>query len=96
VLKKLATKCRQLAKKFRQPGESAAGGSKGEVKMKLTFSNKYKGKALATFCTRVTFDDAYRRADGETEEERKEMAYRILAALADVETCFEEAGISPW
>jgi hypothetical protein len=63
--------------------------------MKLTFINKRSVEALAVFCKRVTFDDAYHRADGETEEERKEMAYRILAALADVEACLEEAGISP-
>jgi hypothetical protein len=63
--------------------------------MKLTFRNKYVIEALAVFCRRVTFDDAYRRSDGETEEDRKAMAYRILAALADVETCLGEAGFSP-
>jgi hypothetical protein len=63
--------------------------------MKLTFSNEYNAKALAVFCKRVIFEDAYRRADGETEEERKAMAYRILAALSDVETCLGEAGFSP-
>jgi hypothetical protein len=60
--------------------------------MKLTFSNEHSAEAFATFCKRVTFDDAYRRADGETEEERKAMAYRILAALSDVRTCLEEKG----
>jgi hypothetical protein len=59
--------------------------------MKLTFGNKHSARALATFCERVTFEDAYRRADGETEEERKEMAYRILAALSDVKTCLEDS-----
>jgi hypothetical protein len=63
--------------------------------MKLTISNKYNAKALAVFCKRVTFEDAYRRADGETEIERQAMAYRILEALSDVETCLGEAGFSP-
>jgi hypothetical protein len=63
--------------------------------MKLTFSNKHNTEALAVFCKRVTFEDAYRRADGATEEERKAMAYRILAALSDVEACLGEAGFSP-
>jgi hypothetical protein len=63
--------------------------------MKLTFSNKYNAEALAVFCKSITFDDAYRRADGETEEKRKAMAYRILAALSDVETSLSEAGFSP-
>jgi hypothetical protein len=63
--------------------------------MKLTISNKRNAEALAVFCKRVTFEDAYRRAHGETEEERKAMAYRILAALSDVETCLGEAGFSP-
>jgi hypothetical protein len=62
--------------------------------MKLTIDNKYNAKALAVFCKRVTFEDAYRRTDGETEEERKAMAYKILAALSDVETCLSEAGFS--
>jgi hypothetical protein len=63
--------------------------------MKLTFRNEYDAKVLAIFCKRVTFEDAYRRADGETEEKRKIMAYRILAALSDIETCLGEAGFSP-
>jgi hypothetical protein len=69
--------------------------SKMERKMKLTFGNKYNAEALAVFCKRVTFEDAYRRTDGEAEEERKAMAYRILAALSDVETSLREAGFSP-
>jgi len=63
--------------------------------MQLTFSNKYNAEALAVFCKRVTFDDAYRRADGEDETERKAMAYRILSALSDVETCLANEGFSP-
>jgi len=65
------------------------------MKMTLTISDHEKAEALAQFCKRVTFDDAYRRAHGETEEERKKMAYRILGALSIVETCLADAGFSP-
>jgi hypothetical protein len=61
----------------------------------ITLRNKRVATALATFCKRVTFDDAYRRADGETEEERKAMANRIVAALSDVRTSLEGAGYYP-
>ena len=63
--------------------------------MKLTFRNERNARAFAVFCKRVTFEDAYRRADVETEEERKAMAYRILEAFSDVETCLGKAGFSP-
>ena len=52
-------------------------------------------EALAYFCKRVTFDDAYRRAHGESEVERKAMAYRILSALYDVEKCLNNEGYAP-
>jgi hypothetical protein len=60
--------------------------------MELTFRNRYVARSLAVFCRRVTFDDAYRCADGETEDERKAMAYRILAALSDLKTCLDDDG----
>jgi hypothetical protein len=63
--------------------------------MTLTFRNEHNAKALAVFCKRVTFEDAYRRADGETEKDRKAMAYKILLALSDVETYLREVGFSP-
>ena len=63
--------------------------------MELTISNDYDAEALAVFCKRVTFDDAYRRADGETEEERKAMAYRIISAVGEVGMCLADAGFSP-
>jgi hypothetical protein len=63
--------------------------------MTLTYIDPDTAEVLAVFCKRVTFEDAYLRADGETEEERKAMAYRILSALSDVNTCLEEAGFSP-
>jgi len=62
--------------------------------MQLTIS-KENAEALAVFCKRVTYDDAYRRADGETETERKMMAYGILEALSDVEAGLAKAGYAP-
>jgi hypothetical protein len=58
--------------------------------VKLTFNNERAAEDLAVFCSRVTFDDAYRRADGATEEKRRAMAYRILEALSDLRTCFDK------
>jgi len=63
--------------------------------MDLTIKNNFNAEALAVFCKRVTYDDAYRRAHGETEDERKEMAYRILVALSEVEACLAKAGYAP-
>ena len=60
--------------------------------MNLIIENQYNAEALAVFCKRVTFDDAYRRAHGEDETERKAMAYRILSALSAVEKCLNDAG----
>ena len=66
-----------------------------KISMKLTIRNNENAKALAVFLKRVTFDDAYNRADGETKDERTSMAYKILNALSDVEACLEEAGFCP-
>jgi len=63
--------------------------------MQITISNNYDAGALAYFCKHITFEDAYRRSHGDTDVERKEMAYRILAALSDVEKCLEKEGFSP-
>ena len=60
----------------------------------LTFDNLVHAASLAVFLKRVTFDDAYRRADGDTETARKEMAYRILKGLKNVEEALAVAGIS--
>ena len=63
--------------------------------MELTFSNEHNAGALAVFCKRVTFEDAYRRSDGETGKDREAMAYRILGALSDIETYLGQKGLSP-
>jgi hypothetical protein len=65
------------------------------MKLTIEIENEHNAEVLAVFCKRVTFEDAYRRADGETEEARRAMAYRILEALSDVQTCLGEAGFSP-
>ena len=64
------------------------------MKIELAFDNPVHAVALAVFLKRVTFDDAYRRADGDTEAARKEMAYRILDGLSEVKKALAEAGIS--
>jgi len=63
--------------------------------MQLTISNNYNAGALAYFCKHITFEDAYRRSHGDTDVERKEMAYRILSALSDVEASLAKAGFDP-
>jgi len=62
--------------------------------MELRIINDACAKALAVYCRRMTFDDAFRKADGETEDERTSMAYRILRAMSDIEACLEQAGFS--
>jgi hypothetical protein len=64
------------------------------MKMTITIENDYNAEALSVFCKRVTFDDAYRRAHGETKADRKAMSYRILDAIANIETGLEKAGFS--
>ena len=49
-----------------------------------TRSKKHED-ALWYLCERMTFEGAYDCAHGETEEERKAMAYRMLEALSDLQ-----------
>lgn len=60
--------------------------------MELTIRSKLHTEAIVCFCNRLTFEDAYRRAHGETEKEREAMAYRILEGFSDIETCLNNAG----
>jgi len=62
--------------------------------MKIEISDKY-AMDLAYFCKRATFDDAYERAHGETEEKHEAMAYRILRSLNEIEQSLRKAGYSP-
>jgi len=62
--------------------------------MKKIVSDEYV-MDLAIFCKRVTFDDAYNRAHGETDKEREAMAYRILNALGEIQAYLGSIGISP-
>ena len=63
------------------------------MKIQVTFRNEKTARAVAEFCKRVTFDDAYRRASGETDEDRKTRAYEMLDGLADIEKALQDAGI---
>jgi hypothetical protein len=62
--------------------------------MKLEISGD-NAMELAYFCKRATFDDAYERSHGETEEDRESMAYRILSALEEIGSSLSKAGFSP-
>jgi len=61
--------------------------------MKLEISGEY-ARDLAYFCKRATYDDAYERAHGETEEERDAMTLRILRAFSEISKSLCSAGIS--
>ena len=63
--------------------------------MNLQIENSNNLMALAYFCKRITFNDAYSKAHGDTKTERTNMAYRILAAISDIEKSLEDAGYSP-
>jgi len=62
--------------------------------MKLEIRDE-RAMDLAYFVKRATFEDAYKRAHGETEEERKSMAYRILGAFEEIGYSLRKAGYSP-
>jgi flagellar biosynthesis protein FliP len=60
--------------------------------MKVEFEvEKKQALALAIFFKRATFDDAYRRAHGETEEAQKDMAYTMLNAFSKIEHGLEKS-----
>ncbi len=63
--------------------------------MEPIFSNESNAKAMAFFCRRVTFDDAYKRAHGDTFEERNRMAYEILRAFGELENYLNKLGVLP-
>jgi hypothetical protein len=61
------------------------------MNVELTIRSESHIEAIACFCNRVTFEDAYLRAHGETNEEREAMAYRILEGFSDIETSLQNA-----
>lgn len=63
--------------------------------MDQIFSNDDNAKAMAFFCKRVTFDDAFNRAHGGTKAERETMAYIILDAFREIETYLKNMGVLP-
>ena len=64
------------------------------VTIELNISEK-KAEALAYFCKRIIYEDAYRHSHGENKEEREAMARRILGAICDVERGLHIAGFCP-
>jgi len=65
------------------------------MKINLNIRGEKQAEAVAQYCKRITFDDAYLRACGDTTEERKSAAYLILEGLWDVQKSLSESGISP-
>jgi hypothetical protein len=59
------------------------------------FVDEKNAMAMAQFCKRVTYEDAYNRAHGETEEERKTMANDIFSGFFSIEKALRENGFSP-
>jgi hypothetical protein len=65
-----------------------------QVKITVTFRNVKTARTVAKFLQRVTYDDAYRRAGGDTLEGKKERAYIILDGVRDIEDALEKGGFS--
>jgi len=63
--------------------------------MKTIFSNEKTAEAMAHYCKRATFENAYKYAHGETEKDRENMAYLILAGFADIEKYLAGMGYTP-
>jgi len=60
--------------------------------MKVVFEVEEKqAAAMALFFKRCTYEDAYRRSHGETEETRKNMAYTMLNGFSKVEQGLEKS-----
>ena len=49
---------------------------------------------LAEYLKRMTFDDAYRRADGDGEY-RKAKAYRYIEAISKLQSLLADIGFNP-
>jgi hypothetical protein len=62
------------------------------MKITVTFRNEKAARAMAEFCKRATYNDAYNRAAGETEEKRKARAYEMLEGLSDIQSALEKEG----
>lgn len=63
--------------------------------MSMDFLSHDAKYLLALYLKRMTFEDAYRRADTGSKEDQKEMAYRILAAIEKVLKELSDQGFSP-
>jgi hypothetical protein len=49
---------------------------------------------LAEYCKRMTYEDAYRHAEGESEY-RKSKAYRYIGAVVKLQKLLADLGFSP-
>jgi hypothetical protein len=58
------------------------------------YLNEQELADLAEYCKRMTFDDAYRRADGDGEY-RKSKAYRYIGAVAKLQKLLADLGYAP-
>jgi len=64
--------------------------------MKVRIRSEVHVMALAQFCKRLTYEDAYRKASAcDGEEKRKAYAGIIIEAIEDLEKSLREAGYSP-
>ena len=61
----------------------------------VNIENKRQALALAYFCKRLTFNDAYPTAHGEDKEEKKSMTYDILQGVSAIQEALSEKGIFP-
>jgi len=63
--------------------------------MSLNFLDKNEKCLLALYLKRMTYEDAYRRADATTNENQRAMAYRILDVLGKVQDELAKEGFAP-
>jgi hypothetical protein len=58
------------------------------------YLNEQELADLAEYCKRMTFEDAYRRAEGEGEY-RKSKAYRYIDAVVKLQKLLADLGFAP-
>ena len=62
--------------------------------LQINIQNDRQALALAYFCKRLTFNDAYPTAHGEDNEEKKSMTYDIMDAISAIQEGLAEKGFS--
>jgi hypothetical protein len=58
------------------------------------YLNEQELADLAEYCKRMTFEDAYRRAEGDGEY-RKSKAYRYIDAIVKLQKLLADLGFAP-